>query len=225
MNDFLSKVNNAKHVMIEVDVESLAAASALYTQILRLHKKVSLVCKTKNIDKKLSFLPWFDKIRSTEIKSADLIIKFNYSILKLCDFFKYNKIKINSKMATALYAGLLQETNGFLNSKADGISFALAKELIDSGAEYKICNKFILNTTTLAFLRLKALMFKNMLLQNDAKAAVFYISLDDLKSTGSTLENCNEILLGSLKLSSVEIAVLLSIDKNYEVLKLIYKEI
>jgi len=223
--NILNSIEDAKHVMIVTQLGSIAGASALYTHILRLHKKVSLVCLDSSIDKKLSFLPWFDKIKIIKTSSADFTIEFKYSCTELYDFIKISKIKINSKMATALYGGLLEETEGFLNKKTTKNSFAMAEDLIECGADYEICNHFIMKRTTLASLRLKALMLKNMTLLNSAKAAVFQISNDDLKSTGASIENCDDSLKEALKLPSVEMAILLSRDKEYRVLKLIYKEI
>lgn len=225
MNNFLNGINNAKYVVIVADVKSLPSASALYTHILRLHKKVSLVCETKYIDKRLSFLPWFEKIKFTKILSADFILELDSSSLELFNLFKNNNIKINNKMATALYAGLLQESNGFLNSNVNGTFFASIKELIECGADYITCNNFIMKRTTLSALRLKALMLKNMLLQNSAKAAVFCISDDDLKSTGATIQDCNEVLEEALMLPHVELSVLLDTNKEYEILKIKVKEI
>ncbi len=225
MREKLQEIDAAKHVMIVTNAKNLAGASALYTHILRLHKKVSLVCQTENISQNLSFLPWFDKIKSEKIASADFIIEFDFSSIELYDYFKSNAIKINSKMATALYGGLLQESDGFLNSRVSGMIFAMSKELIDCGADYKICNEFIMKRTTLAALRVKAEMLKNMTLQNSAKAALFCICDDDIKSTGATLQDCEDALKEALKLPSVELAVLLNADKEYKLLKLIYKEI
>ena len=221
----LSLIDNAKHVMIVTDVKSLPGASAVYTHILRLHKKVSLVCQTKDIDRKLSFLPWFEKIKASKVASADFVIEFDQSSIELYDFFKKSSIKINPKMATALYGGLLEEMDGFLNPRVGGTIFAMAGELIECGADYKVCNDFIMKRTTLAALRLKAIMLKIMTLQNSAKAAVFCICGDDIKSSGATLQDCDETLREALKLPFVELAVLLNIDEEYEVLKLIYKEI
>ncbi len=225
MNSILEKISDAQHIMIVADVESLAGASALYTHVLRLHKKVSLVCEDKNIDNKLSFLPWFDKIRTQKLSSADLHVEFDYGSYELYDYFKKNNIKINPKMATALYAGLLQESDGFLNSSVNGMTFAMAKELVECGAEYKICSSFIMKYTTLASIRLKAIMFKNMLLVNDAKTALFEIKNDDLKSAGASLKDCDEVLKETLKLPHTEEVILLHVDKEYELLRLKYKEI
>ncbi len=225
MKDILEKVDNSKHIMIVTKEEYLTGASAFYTHILRLHKKVSLICEKEIINHNLSFLPWFDKIRTNKTSSADFEIEFNYASIELYDFFKNSNIKINSKMATALYAGLLQESEGFLNSKVNGTIFAMAKELLECGADYKICSSYIMKTTTLASLRLKAIMLKNMILLNNAKVALFYISEDDLKSSGATLHNCDESLKESLKLPLVEMAILLDADREYEVIKLINKEV
>ena len=79
--------------------------------------------------------------------------------------------------------------------------------------------------TTLCALRLKAIMLEGMILQNSAKAAVFCICDDDLKSTGATLEDCDEALKEALMLPQVELSCLLNSDKEYEVLKIINKEI
>ena len=224
MNNMLDGIGNAKYVMIVADAKNIPSASALYTHILRLHKKVSLVCKSQNINSNLSFLPWFEKIKSEKIKSADFVIEMNYSCIELFNMFENNDIKMNKKIATALYTGLLQESNGFLNYAVDGTIFAAAKELIDLGADYKTANNFVMKRTTLCAIRLKALMLKNMKLHNYSKAAVFCISSDDLKSTGAQLEDCDESMQEALMLPYVELAVLLDLDNEYEVLKLKIKE-
>ena len=221
----LQDIDKAKHIVIEVDSDFLASASALYTHILRLHKKVSLVCTSKDIDNKLSFLPWFDKVKSTGYSSADLNISLNMSSSQLYELFKENNIKPNQKMATALYAGLLQETKGFLNSSLNGTIFAAAKELIEYGAEFNICNDFILKSTTLSQLRLKAVMLQNMSLHENAKVAHMKISDDELKATGAKVDDCYEVLLEALKLPYVKEVLLLKSDDKDIILKRIKKEI
>lgn len=215
--NILDKIENAKSVMIVSASKNLAAASALYTYMLTKHKSVALVCEDDGLDMRLSFLPWFDKIKQKKILNADLVIKVDFSSLDFFTLLKAASQKINKKMATALYCGLLQESNGFLNPDANGIVFAVAKELIDSGAEYELCTKELLQTKSLAQLRLKSLMIKKMILQNSAKAAIFSISDDDLKSCGANIEDCDEALKEALQLPSVELAVLL--DSKDEIIK------
>jgi phosphoesterase RecJ-like protein len=223
MNEIFKSILNAKHIELVAEPEFLAVASALYTHILRLHKKVSLVCKAKNIDKKFSFLPWFEKIKTSDTPSADLKIICDFSSKTLYEIFEQENIKLNQKMATAMYAALLNETQGFMKA-VDGTTFARAQVLIECGAEHQNCSRFILKNASLAFLRLKSLMLKKLLLQNDAKAALFYLAENEIKATGASLEDAYEIMQEAFTLGYVEMAVLLDTDTEYEVKKIIYKE-
>ena len=218
----LQDLNNAKHISIKFDKNYLASATALYTYILQLHKKVSLVCLEK-IDERFLFLPWFDKIRNSDISSADLKVDLKLSAIDLYKLFEENGIKLNQKMATSLYAGLLLETDGFKNDNVNGMTFAIAKQLLDAKAEYKVCTKFILKTSSLAYLRLKSLMLKNMILTNDATVATINIDDDNLKSSGAKIDDAYEILKDVLTLPYVK-EVLLIKKENKEILKII-KEI
>jgi len=220
MNNILDKIDNAKHVVIVSDAKGLANASAIYSHVLRLHKKVSFVCYDEQIDKKYSFLPWFEKIKSQKIASADFTIEIDFSSLELYDFFKKSKIKINNKMATALYAGLLQDSENFSKNLFDGITFAVAKELIESGAHYQMCYDFMIKRATLSILRLKSKMLKNMTLCNSAKAAVFTISQNEILSCGAKIDECYEVMKEAFRLPYVELSVLLDSAKEYEVLKI-----
>ncbi len=211
----LKEIENAKHVAIVVDDEVLIpVGSALYTYVLRLHKKVSFVFEKGVVDRKFSFLPWVDKIRLHTPTSSDVKVKLDSADLDLYNVFKINAIVLNQKMATALYASLLLEYDGFINSDADGTIFATASELMACGADYKTCNKFIIKRTTLAKIRLKSLMLKNMLLTDNAKEAVFYITDDDLKSSGATLEDAKEITKEAFGLEYVEKTSLIIKDKG-----------
>ena len=119
MNELFKKINEVKHVQIVVEEEYLYSASALYTYVLRLHKKVSLTCASKELDVKYGCLPWFEKIKTLQTPSAELTINLNHTALELCDAFSERNVELNPKMATALYAGLLNETKGFSNAKVN----------------------------------------------------------------------------------------------------------
>jgi len=225
MNEILDEINAAKHIEIVVEKEYLFVGSALYTYILTLHKKVSLVCKEKSIDLKFSFLPWFDKIKRTDTPSAEYSLKLECSSLELYELFRLSNIKINKKIATALYGAVLYETKGFTNSNLNGTILAVCSELIKCGAEYKLATESILKRSSLGFLRLKSIMLQNMILLNDAKAAVFVVSNDDLKATATDMQDAKDIIVEAFNLRYVEIVVLLSSDKKNEVIQILNKEI
>jgi len=256
MNKIIKRIDEAKHIVvishINPDADSLGSASAFYTYLLTLHKKVSFFCVTKTINNKLSFIPWFEKIRNSFPSSADLAIALDcgtinrlgieldidlinidhhksnnsygqYNLVDtdsisttkiVYDFFKDNQIKINKKIATALYAGLLDDSNGFMDENINGTIFAVIKELIDLGADIKLCNRYIMQYMSLAALRLKAIMLSNMQLLYDAKVAVFIVKNEDMLATGATGEDCEYALEESLYLPSVKVAVLLKENTN-----------
>jgi len=224
MNKILNKIEDAKHIEIVVESEKLFVGSALYTYILTLHKKVSLVCKSNDIEYKYSFLPWFDKIKRSDTPSADLSIKLEMSGEKLYDYFKQNSITINKKMATALYGALLDESEGFRNNKLGTLFFDTISSLIKYNADYKICQKFIVEFNSLALLRLKAIMLQEMKIENDAKSAIFFLSDEKLKRTGANLKDAQQVIKESFFLPYIERAILLNNDKENEVIMILNKE-
>lgn len=219
----LKSIEEAKHIVIVTSSASFCDASALYTHILRLHKKVSIVCEKESVDKRFSFLPWYEKLRNAVGSSSDLVLDLDRESEPLYKLFEKENISINTKMATALYAGLLQRYDGFLSSETDGTTFAFASKLIASGADYKLCKQFMMQRSSLSMLRLKATMLKKMILINDSRAALFLLASDDLISSGSNLDEAFEIMSEALSLPYVEMAILLNSEN--EVLKLKIKEI
>ncbi len=250
MNDILQRIDSAKHIVViahlNPDADSLGSASAFYTHLLRLHKKVSFFCATKEIDKKLSCIPWFDKVRNSFSSSADLAISFDcadasrlgvdvecdlinidhhttntkYATMNLVEscmsttlllynFFQENGISINKKMATAIYAGLLDDSSAFLDDTIDGTTFAVVSELIELGADHILCNNSIVKSISLGAFRLKAIMYRNMRLYKEAKVAFFCVTLEDLKESGAFAQDCESVLQEALYLPSVELSILL----------------
>ena len=222
MNKIIKQIQCATHIEIEVTEECLALGSAFYTYILTQHKKASFVCKTKDINLKYSFLPWFEKLRTTNYSSADLSLQIEGSAKEFFEIFSTLDIKINAKMATALYGALILETDNFTNTKLSGTYFAIASKLVESGADYRLCIENLVKRATLSEFRLKAIMFKKMCLKESARVAFFEISEDDLKSSGTTIEDAELIMKDSFNLAYVEKAVLIYEKKKK---KTIEKEI
>ncbi len=259
MNEIVRMIDDANHIVVishvNPDADSIGSASAIYSYLLQRHKKVSWYCKTKNINKNLVFIPWFDKIRNSFPASSDLAISLdcgdfkrlgvdiecdlinidhhasneNYGTANIVDtsaisttaviydFFKANSVKINSKMATSIYAGLLDDSNGLMSDDVDGTTFALVKELIECGADFKACNKHIMKSMSLAALRLKASMFTNMTLECDAKVAIFCVTNEEMIATGAVGEDCELALEESLYLPHVEVAILVKENRDFSI--------
>jgi len=216
-------IDNAKHIVIRTDANSFANASALYSYILSKHKKVSLVV-TEVIDTKFSFLPWYAKQREKLPASCDLVIESQADSIALFEAFKSNGVAINQKMATSLFAGLLEFTEGFLGVTCNGTAFAVASELIECKAQYLTCKEFLQKRESLALFRLKSLMYKNMVQSSNGQVVHMYITDEDLKSTGARLKDVEKIQKEVLTMVHVKEVRLYKSDDNNKILKSI-KEI
>ncbi len=216
-------VKNAKYIVIITDNNSFANANALYSYILSEHKKVSLVA-TEEIDAKFSFLPWYEKRRKNIPSSADMTITVKSDTISLFHYLKEHGISINQKMATALFAGLLESSEGFSSDKCNGMIFAAASELIALKAEYVTCKEFLQKRDSLALFRLKSLIYKNMVQSADAQVVKMYISNEDLKSTGATQRDVEKVQKELLNIVHVREVILYKSDENNKILKSI-KEI
>lgn len=214
----IDAVQSAKHIVLVTDSSSFANASAIYSYILTLHKKVSLH-HTKPLAKKLSFVPWFEKSRVAVASSADLLIEVQPDSKELFEFFLAQEIKVNAKMATALYCGILLEYDFFKSSACDGTIFAISSQLIALGADYQLAREYLLNSVPLSILRLKAIMFGTLVLTHNAKVAEVYVSDKDFKSSGASLEDAYSIMSEVLHGAHVTKVILFKSDENNKILK------
>jgi len=206
MEKILDKIEDYKHIVILIDdcesIGHLASANALYTYLLQLHKKVSLYSKSNDYGLNLEFLPWISKLKTSYPSSSDVEIDIVSSIV-LFDYFQKKQIKLNVKMATSLYAGLLYETDGFRKNIIDTKVFLMAQKLLESGADVELCTKNILKYQSLSRLRLKNILLNKMILKDNATLAEFDVNDDDLKMSGSSIKDVDVVLKDALSLATV----------------------
>jgi len=253
---FFEKIAASQHIVliahINPDADSLGSASAMYTQILRLQKKVTFFCATENIDRRLAFLPWFDKIRHQFPSSADLAISFGCGtkaglgvevVLPLINIVHHgsnvlngainivdkdaisttqvvyevlNKhaIKPNAKMATALYAGLIDDSLSFQSEYVNEKIFVMAAALSRAGAQTRICAEQLFERHSLAALRLKGLILLELKLFEAGRVAVMKVNREMLLQSGAHSSDCVAPLHESMGLPTVEIALMLRQKKD-----------
>lgn len=249
-------IAKAEHIVliahVNPDADSLGAASAMYTHLMRLEKRVTLFCATERVNHRLAFLPWFDKMRHQFPDKADLAISFDCGAAKrlgvavnvplinidhhksnehygdinvidvtaisttqvLFDLFNEHKIKINPKMATALYAGLLDDSHAFLAPKTDARSFEMAAVLSRLKAETSQAAVSLFHENSLAALRLKGSMFEKMYLLHDAQLVVHRVTREMMEQTGGREVDCEAALEESMGLPHVSLALMLRENRD-----------
>jgi len=86
VHELVKALDDAKHILIiahvNPDADSMGSALAMYTHVLRLHKKVSLYCKTEKMNPALNFLPFVEKVRHTLPNKYDLAMSFDCGAIK-----------------------------------------------------------------------------------------------------------------------------------------------
>ena len=102
--EIIEAIEKAKHVVVishvNPDADSLSSASAVYTYMLKLHKKVSFFCASKNIDEKLKLFPWTEKVRDIFPKDAAIQEALGVVARSL------SKVRTFSQEARGLWASL-----------------------------------------------------------------------------------------------------------------------
>jgi phosphoesterase RecJ-like protein len=256
LHKLVEALNDAKHILIiahvDPDADSMGSALAMYTHVLRLHKKVTLFCKTKNIDPSLKFLPFFEKVRNTTPNDYDLAMSFdcgtykrlgvdvngslvnvdhhisneNYGTINLIDttaistsqvlydFFKNNDIELNAKMATALYAGLADDSQNFTTDKTDHRTFLMAADLLKSGADNALCTKMLFKERSLASIRMKSKMLSSAQLYCSGRVVSTLVERSFFEETGAYEVDCEEALHETLELVNIEVAIMLRYTKD-----------
>ena len=233
MKNLIQKIDNSKHIVLLLpngcSVKTFGCASAFYTYILTLHKKVSLYIEKNNFDNNLSVIPWFDKVRTSFVSSSDLTISFedkqelDISPLKLYDFFIENSIKINQKMATALYASVLDYSDNFVGQNVNGILFAMVARLIELKADHIRCNKMLVDYQKYSSIRIKGRILNDFELIKDAKVAVFRFDDTMLKAYGATIKDVQICAKEILHLPTVKILMLVFEELDFKVKVYIYR--
>ncbi|OYZ66242.1 MAG: hypothetical protein B7Y17_01950 [Sulfuricurvum sp. 24-42-5] len=130
------------------------------------------------------------------------------------EWFIGQDIKINGKMANALYAGLMDDTKCFRDPRCTLKIFSMAHRLLELGANHEECVNGLYNSKTLASLRLQGEMLKRMTLVLDGQLALFEVDQELLAFTGASLGDCKAVLDEAVTLKIVSVALLLAVRKK-----------
>lgn len=130
------------------------------------------------------------------------------------DWFVDEDIKINGKMANALYAGLMDDSKCFRDPKCGRDIFTMTHRLLELGADHEQCVNALYHSRTLASIRLQAEMLKRMKLVLDGRLALFEVDEALLESTGASLNDCKTVLEEAMTLKIVQAALLMAVRKS-----------
>lgn len=212
--DILDSMSGVSVVVECGDSGSEAAlASLLYTIALQKHSQVFWLYDgdVGQFARRFAAIPWSANVKNVKNRDNCFNISVSHllkelSFIEIFYLLKNNNYKINAKMATALYSGLLFESDGFFH--ADSALFMAASELIALGVNHWECMRGLIHTESLANLRARTIMLQNMRLVADGAIALFDVSLDNLLANGADNRIFSRAASDALRLPTVNIALI-----------------
>ncbi len=127
----------------------------------------------------------------------------------LMRWFNDEGIKINAKMATALYAGLAEDTLGFMSRRCDASVHEMSAALLHLGADAAAANRSLFLQRPLSALRLKAMMLDALQLLSDGQVAFLPVTRRMMEQSGAEPQACEYALHEALGLPTVRVAMML----------------
>ncbi len=124
-------------------------------------------------------------------------------------------IKMDAKIATCIYTGIVEDTDFFINKNTDQTVFEMSAKLISYGLDIGDVSNNLLQRESLAKIRLKAILINSIELVENAKVGIGIIRQNDLKRCGALRSDCDTLINLIRSLATVEIAILLVEEKNF----------
>lgn len=109
---------------------------------------------------------------------------------------------VTPQMATCLYTTLLTDTGGFCYGALKASTFALAKELVEAGANPVSVAQEVYFSTAMSKLLLLGTALNN--LNREGRLAWLWVTHDDIVRTNATEEDCEGIANYALSVADVE---------------------
>ncbi len=153
-----------------------------------------------NIDHHLSNTN-FGKLNIVDIKAATACVVF--------DLIK-DDFKIDKSIATALYAGILSDSQSFSTSLTSIDTFKNAVELLGYGVDLVEVANFVNKSKTLSHIRLLTYALNSLELKVDGKVSFMMVTKDDFKRSGAKNSDIIGIIDVGLSLITVEVAIFIA---------------
>lgn len=98
----------------------------------------------------------------------------------LYHFFKENGININHNMATALLAGIINDTDNFVNPATSEIALNVASDLLRRGANLNLIHNWTIKNKTISILKLWGVVLGRLEKKENLDMAYTYLTKKDI---------------------------------------------
>jgi phosphoesterase RecJ-like protein len=122
----------------------------------------------------------------------------------------FEKYKLNTKAATALYAAIMTDTGSFRFPRTDSETHKSIADLIDFGADPVSIYENIYNTNSIQATKILGEALSNIKLYLDDKLCIMMITDDMFRKTGAKNEDIDNFVEKTLSINGVKVGVLLA---------------
>ncbi len=116
---------------------------------------------------------------------------------------------INKDVATALYTGLISDSQNFTTTLTNKNSFKIASELLDYGVNLQLVTNRVNRFNSLSHIRILGRAINSLELYNNAKVAIMEITQNDIKATDANFSDIDGIIDIAISLATVDVAILI----------------
>ena len=125
------------------------------------------------------------------------------------NLFNELNIKINAKMAEALYVGLLDDTSCFIAPSTNSNSLEMASTLSKTAIDVSKIAQHVRMNKSLATLRLTAILLGKMALYEDGQIASVVATSNEFSQSGASADDTETAQNEMLYLATVKVAIVL----------------
>lgn len=126
-----------------------------------------------------------------------------------------NNVNINKDCANALYSSIADDTGFFRYGNLDRACFEAVAHLIACGVNAQFISTRINSQVSLAKMRLRAYMYTNFILHDNAKIASIVFTSDVIKQCGVKRSETKNIVSELRDLATVELAIMFLEQEGY----------
>jgi phosphoesterase RecJ-like protein len=130
------------------------------------------------------------------------------------EFFEKNKLKISKEVASCLYVGIYDDSNGFTTPRSKQSTFAKANHLVSCGVDPSFIASQVYSRESLAKYRLLPLVMGSLEMHFEGQVASIYVTKEWLDQTGASYQDCEEFINMVLRIGVVKIAMFLRYSKG-----------
>ncbi len=110
------------------------------------------------------------------------------------EFADHLGVALTPDIAQSLFCAVATDTGRFQYQNSDGEAFRVASRLVDAGADPAEVSLNVYQSFTIEYLRLEALVMSRIRTYFDNRLAFSYASLEDIRASGSNIDECDGLI-------------------------------